>query len=321
MAPEDGRAAQAYKGIHHIPGAAINSIAQMHGPRISQEIRRASALQDRRRYAHIVLLSTVMLLSSSTAFTTAFVMKSVPRKTSVDLRPGLPTFAMVSSIAAENTLVKASKPLSTDPIPQKETILKLGTDGLERVLEGKGRARMVWRAVREGLDPHETDPASPMFDSRITSRTRAILQERVLGPQWTLVQRTSSTCGTLKLLVRLHDGLMVETVVIPARLGPRSNGLARGMSGEAEDSLALASRSTVCVSSQVGCAQACAFCLTGTMGFVRHLSMDEILMQVQLALQKVRAEGLPGLRNVVFMVRISRWRTEGERSTTDVLRW
>jgi hypothetical protein len=49
--------------------------------------------------------------------------------------------------------------------------------------------------------------------------------------------------------------------------------------------------------------------------------MDEILMQVQLALQKVRAEGLPGLRNVVFMVRISRWRTEGERSTTDVLRW
>jgi len=63
-----------------------------------------------------------------------------------------------------------------------------------------------------------------------------------------------------------------------------------------------ASRSTVCVSSQVGCAQACAFCLTGMMGFIRHLSVDEILMQLQLALQVAREDGLPHVRNVVFMV-------------------
>ncbi len=80
--------------------------------------------------------------------------------------------------------------------------------------------------------------------------------------------------GTRKLLLRLHDGQCVETVVIPSR-----------------------ERRTVCVSSQVGCAFHCAFCASGAMGFTRNLSRGEIVAQA------LRAEIAIGRRpdNVVFM--------------------
>jgi hypothetical protein len=76
-----------------------------------------------------------------------------------------------------------------------------------------------------------------------------------------------STDGTTKLLLTLWDGTAVETVLIP-------NDHTR--------------RTTVCVSSQVGCRQACTFCATGRMGNVRSLSADEILAQYYFALQTVR---------------------------------
>jgi 23S rRNA (adenine2503-C2)-methyltransferase len=73
--------------------------------------------------------------------------------------------------------------------------------------------------------------------------------------------RTSKD-GTTKLLLKLVDGLEVETVIIP--WDDRKS-------------------STLCVSSQVGCRQACAFCATGRMGILRSLSRDEILAQVYWA--------------------------------------
>lgn len=80
--------------------------------------------------------------------------------------------------------------------------------------------------------------------------------------------------GTVKLLLRLADGNLVESVVIPSR-----------------------GRWTVCVSSQVGCACGCAFCASGLSGCERNLSRGEI------AAQAVRAAIEIGRRpdNVVFM--------------------
>jgi 23S rRNA (adenine2503-C2)-methyltransferase len=80
--------------------------------------------------------------------------------------------------------------------------------------------------------------------------------------------------GVTKLVFRLADGLEIESVVIPA-----------------------AARTTLCLSSQVGCRMGCRFCRTGQMGFQRHLRADEIVAQVYTV--KV----LMGLdvRNVVFM--------------------
>lgn len=61
------------------------------------------------------------------------------------------------------------------------------------------------------------------------------------------------------------------------------------------------SRSTACVSVQVGCRRACAFCATGQMGLRRSLGPDLIIAQVACAARIARQHDLPTIRNVVFM--------------------
>jgi len=73
-------------------------------------------------------------------------------------------------------------------------------------------------------------------------------------------RRFDSVDGTRRYLIQLQDGEMAETVFIP------------------EDH-----RSTICISSQVGCALACTFCLTGQLGLTRHLSAGEIVAQAIIA--------------------------------------
>jgi len=84
----------------------------------------------------------------------------------------------------------------------------------------------------------------------------------------------STRTHTKKLLLELHDGQCVETVIIPAK-----------------------ERTTVCVSSQAGCAFQCAFCASGVLGLSRNLTQGEIIAQVIHALQTIG--GKPN--NIVFM--------------------
>jgi 23S rRNA (adenine2503-C2)-methyltransferase len=84
--------------------------------------------------------------------------------------------------------------------------------------------------------------------------------------------------GTRRHLVQLDDGEMAETVYIP--------------DGD---------RNTICVSSQVGCALACGFCLTGQMGFTRHLGAAEIVAQVMLIRRLDIETGFKDHFNVVLM--------------------
>lgn len=83
---------------------------------------------------------------------------------------------------------------------------------------------------------------------------------------------------SFKAAVTLADGLKVETVLI------------KHMDG----------RNTVCVSSQVGCAGGCLFCLTGQLGFKRNLTADEIVRQVLLWARHLKPEK-EKVSNVVFM--------------------
>ncbi len=86
--------------------------------------------------------------------------------------------------------------------------------------------------------------------------------------------RLASTDGTVKYLWRLEDGSVVESVFIP---DPE--------------------RVTLCVSSQVGCAMACTFCLTGDLGLKRHLLASEIALQVM----QVQADQERRISNIVLM--------------------
>ncbi|MBF0694290.1 MAG: 23S rRNA (adenine(2503)-C(2))-methyltransferase RlmN [Flavobacterium sp.] len=90
------------------------------------------------------------------------------------------------------------------------------------------------------------------------------------------IQRSSD--GTVKNAVRLHDGLVVESVLIPAK-----------------------TRTTACVSSQVGCSLDCTFCATARLKRMRNLNPDEIYDQVVAIDSESRIYHNRPLSNIVFM--------------------
>lgn len=91
-----------------------------------------------------------------------------------------------------------------------------------------------------------------------------------------LLQKSSD--GTIKNGVKLHDGLMVESVLIPTE-----------------------SRSTACVSSQVGCSLNCEFCATAKLKRMRNLEVAEIVDQVALIDRQSKLYFDRPLTNIVFM--------------------
>ncbi len=90
--------------------------------------------------------------------------------------------------------------------------------------------------------------------------------------------KETSTDGTMKYGFKLTDGHIIESVLIPE-----------------ED------RNTLCVSSQVGCAMGCKFCLTGTMGFTRNLDPAEIVGQIISVMEDLEDLGMGSVTNLVFM--------------------
>jgi 23S rRNA (adenine2503-C2)-methyltransferase len=98
---------------------------------------------------------------------------------------------------------------------------------------------------------------SAMTDLSLALRERLSNEFTVFTPA--ITKRDRSEDGTQKFVLRLKDGRHIEAVFIP-------------------DTPA----QTFCISTQVGCAMGCAFCLTGKMGLVRHLTAGEIAAQVRL---------------------------------------
>jgi len=116
-----------------------------------------------------------------------------------------------------------------------------------------------------------------------TCRQRLAAEAEIIWPEVVTIEK--STDDTTKFLLRLEDGALVETVLIPS------------------DSREGVRRWTQCLSSQVGCAMACTFCSTGQMGFERNMTMSEILGQILVAREHLGDDrpDWPMLRNVVFM--------------------
>ncbi len=146
--------------------------------------------------------------------------------------------------------------------------------GLAAALEPLGiepyRARQVHAALyrRDDLDPRSwTDLPRDLRDA-IADRFRIARPE--------IAARTSARDGTVKYALRLEDGALVEAVAIP--------------DGD---------RMTFCLSSQVGCAFGCTFCMTARLGFRRHLQAGEIVGQ--LAALREESEVAGGAYNIVFM--------------------
>ena len=106
----------------------------------------------------------------------------------------------------------------------------------------------------------------------LRAQIKEIFTHRILVPKKVWI----STDGTRKYLFELPDGACIESVLIPEER-----------------------RRTLCVSSQVGCALACSFCFTGTMGFTRNLETWEIIEQALAVRRERPIEEWP--TNVVLM--------------------
>ena len=166
------------------------------------------------------------------------------------------------------------------------TPLTLTFPELAAGLEGTGRAKAFWAQVREGVNPltaalsGETANDNGVLSLKVRDRLRGLLGEGGELFPTEITEETLSSCGTRKMLQRLGDGQAIESVLIPSYKHDRT---------------------TLCVSTQVGCDRGCAFCLTGKMGLMRSLTGAEIVSQVFRGLQVSRREGMPLMTNVVFM--------------------
>jgi 23S rRNA (adenine2503-C2)-methyltransferase len=170
-----------------------------------------------------------------------------------------------------------------------------------------------------------------LYRQRITSLDQATtlsqpLRDTLTAEGYTvglpeIVQTARSVDGTERYLIRMADGETVETVWMPdGDGGERGDGSQAAEEEEAEESQASEARtgkpaaafpyrrSTICVSSQVGCAVNCQFCLTAKLGIRRNLTACEIAGQVaavlnrhQVELGSTRGNYSPARINLVFM--------------------
>jgi 23S rRNA (adenine2503-C2)-methyltransferase len=132
------------------------------------------------------------------------------------------------------------------------------------------RVDQVWAGLYEQL-------ASPAELTALPNGLRAELEADLPLALEVVTEQTSDRGETVKWLWALGDGTQVETVLMHYD-----------------------ERSTVCVSSQAGCAMGCTFCATGQAGFDRQLTVGEIVEQVVRAARRARDDGRR-LSNVVFM--------------------
>jgi 23S rRNA (adenine2503-C2)-methyltransferase len=147
---------------------------------------------------------------------------------------------------------------------------------LQKCLAEQGFARYRAAQVFQWIYRHHAQSFAAM--TNLGSADRGRLAELFAISSLGVLQRERSSDGTAKFLFGLEDGHAVESVLIPEE-----------------------ERLTLCISSQVGCRQACGFCLTGAGGFVRNLRSWEIAEQVLAVSRILREEGVRTITNIVFM--------------------
>jgi len=164
----------------------------------------------------------------------------------------------------------------------KKDIKNFAQDGLIDFVERLGQPAFRGRQLMSWIYKPGITDFSQMTD--LAKKFREVLSQNCYISSFSDPVLERSSDGCVKFGFTLPDGHMIEAVLIPE-----------------------VDRNTLCVSSQVGCAMKCTFCLTGTMGFVRNLNPSEIVNQVCAArdfLLNEPEEDLLGPRevtNIVFM--------------------
>jgi 23S rRNA (adenine2503-C2)-methyltransferase len=163
-------------------------------------------------------------------------------------------------------------PVEKKPVPLD--LAELDRAELEGALDARGAARFHGRQIFHWIHRRGVTDVASMTD--LSRDLRADLSAGVVISTPAVIARQESADGTTKFLLELADGKRVEAVFIP-------------------DTPA----QTFCISTQVGCAMDCAFCLTGKMGFVRNLTAGEIAGQARVLAHATALAGSPF--NIVLM--------------------
>lgn len=165
-------------------------------------------------------------------------------------------------------------------VMEKPRLRAMSIEELEELLTGAGfekyRAGQVYHWVQRKMARRIEEMKNIPFELR-----RWLGENTEFGGIAAVSMMKKSADGSYKFLYELDDGKQVETVLMPDRK--------RGYW-------------TQCLSSQVGCAVDCKFCVTGYNGFFRHMRVDEIVDQVLYA-RRYLMEHEPGsnYRNLVYM--------------------
>jgi 23S rRNA (adenine2503-C2)-methyltransferase len=158
--------------------------------------------------------------------------------------------------------------------PKKKNILEFSRDQLRSWLADQEIAAYRADQIQKWIYLRQADSFEVMTD--LSKNIRLLLSKQFkIGRLETELVETSRD-GSAKYLFKLNDGKRIESVLIPER-----------------------DHYTLCVSSQVGCAQDCRFCLTALGGFERNLSRGEIVAQVRDIKKDLGDQNR--LTNIVFM--------------------
>ncbi len=158
----------------------------------------------------------------------------------------------------------------------KKDIRALSRDQLREFFVEQGQEAFRGNQVYEWLWQKSAHTFEAM--TNLSKDTRNMLDSHFVINHIQVDQMQKSADGTIKNAVRLHDGLVVESVLIPT-----------------------ATRTTACVSSQVGCSLDCRFCATAQLKRMRNLEPDEIYDQVVAIDRQSRLYFNRPLSNIVFM--------------------
>ncbi|SNR17226.1 23S rRNA (adenine(2503)-C(2))-methyltransferase RlmN [Tenacibaculum jejuense] len=159
---------------------------------------------------------------------------------------------------------------------QKKDIRALTKEQLRDFFVANGDKAFRGNQVYEWL----WNKAAHTFDdmTNLSKATREMLDTNFVINHIEVDTMQRSNDGTIKNAIKLHDGLIVESVLIPTE-----------------------KRTTACVSSQVGCSLDCKFCATARLKRMRNLNADEIYDQVVAIDQQSRLYHNHKLTNIVFM--------------------
>jgi 23S rRNA (adenine2503-C2)-methyltransferase len=166
--------------------------------------------------------------------------------------------------------------LELELAPAKRDIRKISADDLKAFMVEHGEKPFRAKQVQEWLWKNTAGSFEEM--NNISLSTRELLAKHFVINGVAVQNQQLSNDGTIKSAFRLHDGNIVEGVLIPHD-----------------------TRMTACISSQVGCSLTCKFCATGYMDRKRNLDAAEIYDQVVRIREQCEAQYGTPLTNIVYM--------------------